>query len=141
MPMNFRVVLKVQGTVIKLLGISLFIPLLVALYYSEIESVGIFAVSAAFAFLMGTTLELTSRAEVEELTHRESIVIVALGWLLAAMFGSVPYLLSGLAPVDSFFESMAGFTTTGSSILVDIESHSKSLLFWRNMTQWPGASD
>ncbi|MFH1323597.1 MAG: TrkH family potassium uptake protein [Methanobacteriota archaeon] len=136
--MNYRVILNVLGTVIKFLGISMLAPLLVALYYHEPGSIRIFAVSSALVFVTGLLLENVFRSEFEELSNRESIVIVAMGWLLAAVFGGVPFLFAGLSPVDALFESMSGFTTTGSSILPDIEIYSRSIIFWRGMTQWLG---
>lgn len=136
--MNYRVILNVLGTVIKFLGISLLAPFLVALYYHEPDSIRIFAFLSILTFFTGLLLEQIFRTEFEELSHRESIVIVALGWLMAAVFGGGPFLLAGLSPVDALFESMSGFTTTGSSILPDIEIYSKSILFWRSMTQWLG---
>jgi len=136
--MNYRVILNVLGTVIKFLGISLLAPLLVALYYQEPASIRIFAFSSILTFFTGLLLEKIFRSEFEELSHRESIVIVALGWFMAAMFGGGPFLLAGLSPVDALFESMSGFTTTGSSILPDIEIYSRSIIFWRGMTQWLG---
>lgn len=135
--MNYRVILNVLGTVIKFLGISLIVPLLVALYYNEPASLQVFLISSILAILTGVLLEYTCKSDFE-LNHRESFVIVAMGWFSVALFGAVPYLLLGISPVDSLFESMAGFTTTGSTIFTDIESHSKSLLFWRSMTQWLG---
>ncbi|MBU4076146.1 MAG: TrkH family potassium uptake protein [Euryarchaeota archaeon] len=136
--MNYRVILNVLGTVIKFLGISLLAPLLVALYYQEPASIRIFAFSSILTFFTGLLLEKIFRSEFEELSNRESIVIVALGWFMAAMFGGGPFLLAGLSPVDALFESMSGFTTTGSSILPDIEIYSRSIIFWRGMTQWLG---
>jgi trk system potassium uptake protein TrkH len=140
--MNYRVILNVLGTVIKFLGISMLAPLLVALYYHEPGSIRIFAVSSVLAFVTGLLLENIFRSEYEELSHRESIVIVAMGWLLAAVFGCVPFLLAGISPINSLFEAMSGFTTTGSSILPDIEMYSnnnlRSIIFWRSMTQWLG---
>ncbi len=138
MYMNYRVILNVLGTVIKFLGVSLLAPFFVALYYHEPDSIRIFAFSSIAALLTGLLLENFNRQAFEELSQRESIVIVALGWLMAAIFGGIPFMLAGISPVDALFESMSGFTTTGSSILPDIEIYSKSILFWRSMTQWLG---
>ncbi len=136
--MNYRVVLNVLGIVLRFLGISLLAPLLVAVIYKEPESVRIFLVSCIITLASGLTLQYTNKLEFGELSHRESIVIVAIGWFLVALFGSIPFMLAGISPVDSLFEAMSGFTTTGSSILPDIEIYSKSILFWRSMTQWLG---
>jgi len=136
--MNYRVILNVLGTVIKFLGISLLAPFLVALYYHEPGSIRIFALSSILTFLTGFVMEKIFRTEFEELSNRDSILIVAAGWMLAAVFGGIPFVMAGISPVDALFESMSGFTTTGSSILPDIEIYSKSILFWRSMTQWLG---
>ncbi|KKG17111.1 hypothetical protein EO98_18210 [Methanosarcina sp. 2.H.T.1A.6] len=63
---------------------------------------------------------------------------MALSWFTAAIFGGIPFLFEGVSFLDAVFETMSGFTSTGSTILVDIESYSMSLLFWRSFTQWPG---
>jgi trk system potassium uptake protein TrkH len=136
--MNYRVVLSVFGTVTRFLGISMLVPLLVAVFYNEPDSMRIFAATSVLTFLTGIVFEYACRTRFDELTNRESIVIVAGGWFFAALFGSFPFMLAGISPLDSVFESMAGFTTTGSSILTDIESYSKSIIFWRSMTQWLG---
>lgn len=136
--MNYRVIFNVLGTVIKFLGISLLAPLLVALYYQEPDSIRIFVIASILTFFTGLLLEKIFRSDFEELSSRESILIVATGWLTAAVFGGIPFVMAGLSPVDALFESMSGFTTTGSSILPDIEIYSKSILFWRSMTQWLG---
>jgi trk system potassium uptake protein TrkH len=104
--MNYRVVLNVLGTVIKFLGISLLAPLLVALYYHEPESIRIFALSYILTFLTGLLLEKIFRSEFEELSNRESILIVAAGWMLAAVFGGIPFVNpcpASLLPVQAFF--------------------------------------
>jgi trk system potassium uptake protein TrkH len=138
MHMNYRVVLNVLGTVIKFLGISLLAPLLAALYYHESDSIRIFAISSVVIFFTGLLLEYINRSSFDELSQRESIVIVASGWLMAAIFGGIPFMMAGLSTIDAVFETMSGFTTTGSSILPEIEIYSKSILFWRSMTQWLG---
>jgi trk system potassium uptake protein TrkH len=135
--MNFRSVFNVIGKLLILLGAVMLLPLAVALYYREQTSFNIFTVSILLTVTAGAILSLTMKYD-DEFRRRESFAIVALGWLIAALFGAVPYMLSGLHPIDAIFESIAGFTTTGSTILTDIEAHTKSLLFWRSLTQWLG---
>jgi len=72
--------------------------------------------------------------------RKEGIAIVLpFGWLAAAVFGAIPFMMDGISPLNAVFESMSGFTTTGSTILTDIESHPKGILFWRGMIMWLGA--
>ncbi|MDI6810992.1 MAG: potassium transporter TrkG [archaeon] len=74
-----------------------------------------------------------------EIKRREGFAIVAFGWLFVAIFGSLPYIFSStLGPVDAFFESMSGFTTTGSSVMLNLEQVDRSILLWRSFTQWIG---
>ena len=83
---------------------------------------------------------LTRRSPDKELRSRDGYLVVTLSWVLMSFSGSLPYLLSGAIPTypDAFFESMSGFTTTGATILTDIESLPKGILFWRSLTQWIG---
>ncbi|MDD2454677.1 MAG: potassium transporter TrkG, partial [Synergistaceae bacterium] len=71
---------------------------------------------------------------------RDAFAVVSLSWIFASVVGALPYYIYGMAPAytDAFFEAMSGFTTTGASILTDIEAHPKSLLFWRGLTHWIG---
>lgn len=132
--MNFRVVLYVLGGLLRLLGLIMIVPLGVAYYYGE--SLTPFLVSILITTLTGFLL-LSYKTE-EEWMRKEGFAIVALGWLAAAVFGAIPFMMDGISPLNAVFESMSGFTTTGSTILTDIESHPKGILFWRGMIQWLG---
>ena len=135
--MNYKAVFGVIGELLMMLGVLMLLPIGVAIYYGEHGSVMIFGVTAIFTCLVGVVLSAVLRHGVE-FRRRESFAIVAFGWLIVTIFGAVPYVFFGLHPVDALFESMAGFTTTGSTILIDIESHTRSFLFWRSLTQWLG---
>lgn len=92
-------------------------------------------------FFSGLILFPISRTKSHaELNHKDYLLLVALSWLFLGLFGAIPYIITGAIPnfVNAFFESMSGFTTTGSSILSDIEAIPKSLLFWRSLTHWIG---
>lgn len=86
------------------------------------------------------TWYLTSAEKDKELKKKDGYLIVTLGWLFMSLFGSLPYLVSGEIPyfTDAFFETISGYTTTGATVLVDIESVPKGILFWRSLTQWIG---
>ncbi|MGI6575403.1 MAG: potassium transporter TrkG [bacterium] len=75
-----------------------------------------------------------------ELTNREGFAIATFGWITAALFGSLPFIFAGVTPnlIDAFFESMSGFTTTGATLLSDIEAVPRGILFWRSFTHWLG---
>ncbi|RQD82402.1 TrkH family potassium uptake protein, partial [Methanosalsum natronophilum] len=133
--MQYHVVLNVIGRLLTFLGMLMSIPLALAYYYQE--PIFPFLVGILVTSGTGVILYLNTRSE-GEWHARESFAIVAFTWLLAALFGTIPYYLSGIGLIDSLFESMSGITATGATILTDIEQYPLSLLFWRNMTQWLG---
>lgn len=95
--------------------------------------------AAAITLAAGLILMRFTRGPID-LTRRDGFGIVAFGWLAASLFGALPYLFSGAIahPVDAVFETMSGFTTTGASVLTDLESLPRGILFWRSLTQWIG---
>jgi trk system potassium uptake protein TrkH len=111
-----------------------------AFYFGETQIVWAFVYSMAIAFLAGVLLLWFSRRTQEELLRKEGMLVVGLGWLLAALFGCLPFLLSGVIanPISAYFETMSGFTTTGATVLSDLESLPKGILFWRSFTHWLG---
>ncbi|MEX2189128.1 MAG: potassium transporter TrkG, partial [Bacteroidota bacterium] len=133
-------VLSVLGFIICAVGIAMMAAVLFS-FYSDEPDVQPILVSALISIAVGVFLMLfMKRLEGDELRAREGFAIVTFGWIVAPLFGSLPFLLSGAIPnfTDAYFESVSGFTTTGASILSDIESLSQGLLFWRAMTQWLG---
>ncbi|MEA3283057.1 MAG: TrkH family potassium uptake protein [Euryarchaeota archaeon] len=133
--MNYNTIVNIIGAVLRFLGMTMLIPLVVAFWYSE--NYNPFLISAVITFVVGIVSGLKTH-EIDDLQIKESFTIVAMGWFSVALFGSLPYILSDITLLDALFESMAGFTTTGSTILPTIEECSKSLLFWRSFTQWLG---
>ena len=81
-----------------------------------------------------------SKAKVGDLGLREAFAVVSLSWVLASAIAGIPYLLNGTVPTytEAFFEAMSGFTTTGATVLTDIQSNPRGILFWRDLTQWLG---
>ena len=134
-----RAALALVGTLVKYLSVSAVFPAGVALWYREPPWPFVFA--GLIAFGSGVALEHL-RGDVRRVGFREGYLVVALTWLLAAVYGSLPYLLSADIqldrPVDALFETMSGFTTTGATVLVDVEAVDHSLLMWRQFTQWLG---
>lgn len=137
--MNYRLVAKYMGYVSFAVGLSMLPSALWAVYFSEWASLTAFALSVAAACVLGAVLTIFGRSAPERMWQREALTLVSVSWMLAALAGSFPYLFGGhLLPIDAFFESMSGFTTTGSTVIRDIEALPKSILFWRSMTQWLG---
>ena len=138
--MRWRYILKVIGILTFFFGLMMIIPLLVCLYYRDpslaplLKSMGITVAAGLGAFL------IFKGVKAEVITQREGMAIVAFGWTAVGLFGALPfYLASGFESfVDAVFESVSGFTTTGASILTNIEGVSKGLLFWRSFIQWLG---
>jgi trk system potassium uptake protein TrkH len=131
--------LNLVGALVKWFSPALLFPTVIALGYGE--PVWPFLVAGAAAGLSGVALEAATSGK-ERVGSREGYLVVALVWLLVPVFGALPYLLSGeeqlSSPVDALFESMSGFTTTGSSVLTDIPALDNSMLMWRQFTQWLG---
>ena len=140
--MNITLVFRVLSRLSLFLGFLLLIPSLVAVCYGDggIRVTLAFLGAAAVAFALGILGRRCTRNEAGEFGAPEGFACVTLGWTFAALIGALPYLLSGAIPsfTDSFFEAMSGFTTTGASILQDVEVFPHGILFWRSFTQWLG---
>ncbi len=115
-------------------------PILFALYYGELELIRSFLIPMAAVALLSTAILLSTRKTAINLSTRDGFLLVTLSWVSSTLFGCLPLYLSGAIPsfTDAFFETMSGFTTTGASILADIENLPKSILFWRSLTHWLG---
>jgi trk system potassium uptake protein TrkH len=135
--MNLLLDLEILGwLLVGLAGLEC-VPIAAALVSGEPSLV--FIESALTALVFGLPVALSARSPNRRMRIRDGFLVVSGAWVLASTFGSVPYLLSGtLSPVDALFESVAGFTTTGSTVLTDVESAPRSLLLWRSLTQWVG---
>ena len=129
-----RTVFNALGKILFLLSFTMLVPLLVAYYYRE--PLVPFIVSFSITLISGLLLMRFKGRE--DWQQKEALAIVALSWLAAAIYGAIPFLFEQISFIDAVFETMSGFTSTGSSILVDIESHTRSLLFWRSFTAWLG---
>jgi trk system potassium uptake protein TrkH len=134
---NLRLDAQIVGFLVGSLGAFQLLPAVVALLYGE--SPWPFLVSGLAAAAFGLALALPARPRERLLRPRDAYLVVAAGWAVGSAFGGLPYLLAGmLGPVDAFFESVAGFTTTGSTVMPRIEGSGHGLLLWRSFTQWIG---
>jgi len=137
---NIRLIAKVIGIILVVISVSLLSCTPVALIYGESTLPFIF--SALFTAVPGALLFYAHSGTIryEKLTRREAYMVVTLSWVLLGITGSLPYLISGSIPgfIDALFESVSGFSTTGASILTDIEALPFSILYWRSLTHWIG---
>lgn len=136
--MNFKAISRTIGKLLWAEAIMLCLPLLVSLYYQE-NLFHIYLIVMGLLLGAGALFHIP-RPDKKRIYAREGFVIVSLSWILLSFFGCLPFLFSGAIPsfIDAFFETVSGFTTTGATILSDIEVLPKSLLFWRSFTNWIG---
>ena len=137
--MKTKVVLHTVGLILLIEAGLLLIPVIVGLIYHEQASVIAFLITVLAAAAAGGLLLLVKPAA-NTIYAREGFAITGLSWIMLSLFGCLPFVISGQIPnpVDAFFETVSGFTTTGASILTDIEALDKSMLFWRSFTHWVG---
>lgn len=137
--MNVKLIIRVLGFLSLVEGIAMLLALLVSAIYGE-HDITAFIVSSGISAVSGGLILLLTRNASRDIGKREGFIIVSFSWIIFSFFGSLPYIISGSIPnfTDAFFETISGFTTTGSSILADIESLPHGILFWRSLTQWLG---
>ncbi len=138
--MNFKRVLNILGFLVLITGVFMMFGIPFSIYYGDndiavllLTGIGISVIGFSFWFK-------TRNADKSDIGKREGYLIVTLGWVLMSLFGALPFVIHGSIPnySDAFFETMSGFTTTGASILSDVESLPHGLLFWRSLTHWIG---
>ena len=136
--MNYRIVVNILGKVF-VLEAALMIPsVIVSIIYGE-GDLSSFLITMVILAAMGGLFMLVKPRK-KKLLARDGMMVVSLAWVSLALFGGLPFYFNGAIPsyVDCIFESISGFTTTGSSILTDVEALPKGLLFWRSFTHWFG---
>lgn len=138
--MRWSFVLHVIGILVGCIGLTMLFPLGFSLFYGDAGIMPLVQ-SLIITISSGLVLALIFRDKgPQTISHREGMAIVALGWAAAGLFGALPFYLGGVfeSVTDCVFESISGFSTTGSSVLTDIEAVPKGLLFWRSFTHWLG---
>ncbi len=139
MRFNLRVIIGILGLLLSISGLSMLLCIPFSIYYGEDWLT--FVYSSGITLIVGISCWLVGQKEKnKELKKRDGYLVVTFGWLMMAFFGTLPYFFSGTIDsfTNAFFETMSGFTTTGASILNNIESMPKGILFWRSLTQWVG---
>ncbi len=138
--MNRRMIFYLLGQIIKCCAVLLLLPLVVSLIYSESLCTVAFLITIGISFTIGYLLARVFKTDNRTIYAKEGFIIVAFSWILMSLIGALPFVISGEISnyVDAVFETVSGFTTTGASILTNVESMSKSLIFWRSFTHWIG---
>ena len=137
--MNRKMVFFIIGRILLLESILLSLPMAVSIYYWDGGQIPLLF-SMLLSLALGATLTRFMRPDSQVIYAREGFLITGLAWVIISVLGALPFVLSGEIPsfVDAFFETVSGFTTTGASILTDVEKMSRSMLFWRSFTHWIG---
>src|SRR5690606_27271200 len=137
--MNVKIIFRVLGLLLLIEGVAMLLALGVSIIYREYDQ-SAFLISSGINILLGGIIFFLTRNAKRDIGRREGYIIVSLVWIVFSFFGSLPYVISGSIPnfTNAFFETISGFTTTGSSILADIEALPHGILFWRSITQWLG---
>ena len=138
--MQIRLITRFIAILILFLGISMALPLLTSLIYKDGSTRPLVLSMLITVFSGLIVFFFTKKQENNVLSHRDGVAIVSLGWIMAGLFGTLPFILSGTIPnfTHAFFESVSGFTTTGASVVTDIEALPEGILLWRSLTQWLG---
>ncbi|MGB9904174.1 MAG: TrkH family potassium uptake protein, partial [Desulfotomaculales bacterium] len=136
--MNRNLVFRALGLVLLCESLAMVPPLLLAVCLKE-QAVAAFLAAIVFTLLPGLALTAVP-ANPNQVSYREGFVIATLGWVVMDIFGSLPFFFAGVLanPADALFETMSGFTTTGASVIADLEVLPKSILLWRSFTHWLG---
>lgn len=136
--MNYSMIIFILGHLLKYEGLLMLLPIITGLIYGEKEVYAFIGV-AVFSYLIGKLISLKEPKN-KQLYTRDGSVTVALGWVVLSLFGALPFTLNGDIPfyVDALFETISGFTTTGASVLSNVEALSHTSLMWRSFTHWVG---
>ncbi len=136
---NFKIVFRVIGMLLCMEAFFMIVPFLVSLWYDESDTLA-FLTTIGITIVAGAMMIMTTRNHSKHLAKREGFLIVATTWIFFSIFGMLPFIIHGCIPnvADAFFETISGFTTTGATVLTDIDSLPHGILFWRCFTQWLG---
>lgn len=138
--MNKKTVLNILSKICTLEAVLMLIPACVALYYNEMRTFKVFILVALSVAAIQLPIFMFTRQKEMDVNSRDGIAVAALGWIVISFYGCLPFYISGEIPnfVDALFESISGFTTTGSSILTSVDEMTKGMMFWRCFTHWVG---
>ena len=138
--MTFLIILKILSILISIISNFFILPIITALIYGEKSIIFSFVVPLILSWIFCAIIHFFTRKIKISLSTKQTFLIVALAWISTSLFGAIPFFLSGTIPnfTDAFFESVSGFSTTGATVLTNLESCPKSILLWRCLSQWLG---
>ncbi len=136
--MNYRMISYITGQIVRVEGVLMLLPLICVAVYGE-ETIAAFLIPSLIAIIAGTAVTIKRPADTS-IFARDGFVTVGLSWIILSVVGALPFVISREIPsfTDAFFETVSGFTTTGATILTDVERLSRGMLFWRSFTHWIG---
>ena len=135
--MNFKPLLNLFSILVILFSFSFIFPIIVSLIYKD-AAITIFIKTFLIVFVIGFIGWLVSRKHNEDLNQKDGFLIITLFWLVLSVAGSIPFVLSGMSYMDAFFEAMSGITTTGATVISNLQSLPESMLLYRQLLQWMG---
>lgn len=137
--MNYNMIAYILGHILRIEGLLMIVPTAVAFFYMEEKSATAFIASTVLCMIAAAVAE-SREPKNKRIYGREGFIVVALSWIVMSFFGALPYYLSGsiYGFVNCYFETVSGFSTTGASVLLEVERLPNSILFWRAFTQWIG---
>ena len=139
MGLNSKIIFHIMGLLLLFNGLFMLLAALMSIVYNDGATLDITLASIVSMFTGGAFM-FSTRDHKKEVKRKEGYIIVTFGWIVMSISGMLPYLFSGAIPdtTNAFFETVSGYTTTGASILDDIEALPEGILFWRSMTHWIG---
>ena len=135
--MNVKPLINLFSILVMFFSVSFVFPMIVSIIYKD-SALSIFIYTFLFVFFLGLIGWFFSRGDDRELGQKDGFIIITFFWLVLSFAGSIPFIISGMGFIDSFFESMSGITTTGATILTGLDSLPESILFYRQLLQWMG---
>jgi trk system potassium uptake protein TrkH len=138
--MNWKTIARLSGILLIIIGFAMSTSLVWAFIDFDTQVITAFLVSVGITLVVGFGLFLFGRSKIETIFIREAVFIVASGWVLAGIFGSLPFYYTNTLEnvIDCFFETVSGFTTTGSTVITNVEIVHRAVLYWRSLIQWLG---
>jgi len=136
---DWKLISKILGQLLCLEAAVMMVAVVISLLYGESDA-SAFGLAVLATMLVGGILQFVGRRADNVMSRRDAFLVVTLSWIVFSFFGAIPFVASGYltSPTDAYFETMSGFTTTGATLIEDVESLPHALLFWRSMTQWIG---